>query len=184
MVSFQAKSIVLFRDGRPKKKICQEWWFGHGRGGQVFLRHTSKIGFAYFVAQILYIPASSTSTFMNPGRKPRTNFLFLFRKKSSKMDFVKMLLGLAASHLGGLAVCALYAGTWRKFIYRAIKQVHVSVSNLFFLSFFLFCNLIFIFVAQCWASGLFSQWKARQRWRGQTILVETIWYCIYPNRVT
>ena len=47
------------------------------------------------------------------------------------MDFVKMLLGLAASHLGGLAVCALYAGTWRKFLYRAIKQVHVSVSNPF-----------------------------------------------------
>ena len=45
------------------------------------------------------------------------------------MDFVKMLLGLAASHLGGLALCALYAGTWRKFINRAIKQVHVSISN-------------------------------------------------------
>ena len=97
--------------------------------------------------------------FINPGRKYRTNFLFLFRKKSSKMDFVKMLLGLAASHLGGLALCALYAGTWRKFINRAIKQVHLSISN----PFFLFCNSLFIFVAQCWASGLFSQWKARQR---------------------
>ena len=88
-----------------------------------------------------------------------TKFLFPFRKKSSKMDFVKMLLGLTASHLGGLAVCALYAGTWRKFINRAIKQVHLSISNPFFLS----CNFLFIFVAQCWASGLFSQWKAQQR---------------------
>ena len=34
------------------------------------------------------------------------------RKKTSKMDFVKMLLGLAASHLGGLVLCALYAGRW------------------------------------------------------------------------
>ena len=33
------------------------------------------------------------------------------RKKTSKIDFVKMLLGLAASHLGGLALCALYAGS-------------------------------------------------------------------------
>ena len=33
-----------------------------------------------------------------------------YRKKTSKMDFVKMLLGLAASHLGGLVLCALYAG--------------------------------------------------------------------------
>ena len=32
------------------------------------------------------------------------------RKKRSKMDFVKMLLAIAASHLGGLALCALYAG--------------------------------------------------------------------------
>ena len=32
------------------------------------------------------------------------------RKKRSNMDFLKMLLAIAASHLGGLALCALYAG--------------------------------------------------------------------------
>ena len=37
--------------------------------------------------------------------------ILLTRKKTSKMDFVKMMLAMAASHLGGLALCALYAGT-------------------------------------------------------------------------
>ena len=71
------------------------------------------IGVAYFVAEILYIPTSQ----LQPSSIQEENIeqtFFLSRKKSSKLDFVKMLLGLAASHLGGLAVCALYAGTWKK----------------------------------------------------------------------
>ena len=61
-----------------------------------------------------YIPISLIQSSSVQEEYITTKFLFPFRKKSSKMDFVKMLLGLTASHLGGLAVCALYAGTWRK----------------------------------------------------------------------
>ena len=61
-----------------------------------------------------YIPISLIQSSSIQEEYITTKFLFPFRKKSSKRDFVKMLLGLTASHLGGLAVCALYAGTWRK----------------------------------------------------------------------
>ena len=110
------------------------------KSGDLVMEEVARYSYDILLRQILHIAQQKNAVysnilipiFINPGRKHRTNFLFLLRKKSSKMDFVKMLLGLAASHLGGLAVCALYAGTWRNFLYRAIKQVCVSISNPFF----------------------------------------------------
>ena len=100
MVLFQAKFIVLFRDGRPKKKICQEWWFGHGRGGQVLLR---LLSFCIFHGKKCSIFQHPQPHLHQPRKKTSKKLYFSIQEKSSKMD----LFGLAASHLGGLALCAL-----------------------------------------------------------------------------
>ena len=83
-ISIISKALLLefflFIDGGEEEKVCKERRVGDGGGGQVLVLVPSHI----------FQPKS--------------------RKKTSKMDFVKMLLGLAASHLGGLVLCALYAG--------------------------------------------------------------------------
>ena len=83
-ISIISKALLLefflFIDGGEEEKVCKERRVGDGGGGQVLVLVPSHI----------FEPKS--------------------RKKTSKMDFVKMLLGLAASHLGGLVLCALYAG--------------------------------------------------------------------------